>query len=176
MMDDRQRRLELLEIATQFFDPGGRVSGSQALANRWSELCPHPGETDLLFWPNLVGLCRDDELSSFQISPSELVEFAMNWEPRAVVMEMTQKIGGASIGYYTYTFEAPGTPETQVSVRPCDDRYELGDTLVVALKGLRLADGTVVAKHFRGGGYSCGELLGTTDQPVGTVIVVPDSR
>ena len=54
-------RDELLSIAYRITNPPPNRSedDDSELVGRWNELCPHPGGSDILFWPNAVGLCAD---------------------------------------------------------------------------------------------------------------------
>jgi hypothetical protein len=127
--------------------------------------CRHPLESDLIFHPNSVPeLPRDREPTA-----EEIVDYDLSWEPRVVAMQVAQRSGGESVGYYIYKLQAPGTPPTQV-VTSLDTVYEKGAVLAVALKGVRLEDGSVVETSFEFRAYSCGKLLGPTDQPVGSRI------
>jgi hypothetical protein len=140
-----------------------------ALVEEWDTLCPHPGGTDILFWPNELGLCRADELGTFEMSAEEMVDYALSWQPRVVAMQVTQRSGGESVGYYLYKLEAPGTPRTQV-VTSLGTAYARGAVVAVALKGVRLSDGSRVETTFEFGPMSCGKILGVTDRAVGSCL------
>jgi len=143
---------------------------SDALVKEWAALCPHPGGTDIIFWPNELGLCPDDEVGRFEMSPEAMVDYALNWEPRTVAMQVSQRSGGASVGYYLYKLEAPGTPTTQVATSLATV-YEKGAMVAVALKGVRLTDGSVVDTTFEFGVVSCGKIIGISDKLAGSRIV-----
>lgn len=67
-----------------------------------------------------------------------------------------------------YTVEAPGVEPTQVIANK-SNVYEAGDTVLAALIGTTLQDGTVIEKAKIRGVLSFGMLLGkTNDAPVGT--------
>lgn len=127
--------------------------------------CKHPEGSNLIDYPDAV-----PELpKGREPSADEIADCALNWEPRVVAMRVAQRSGGTHVPYYLYNLEAPATPATQV-VTPIDIRYEKGAVVAVALKGVRLNDGTVVAPTFELGPFSCGKILGPTDQPVGSRI------
>jgi hypothetical protein len=125
--------------------------------------CKHPSGTDLIFWPNLFPELPQDRAPTAQ----EIADCALSWEPHVVAMRVTQRSGGKWVGYYLYELEAPDTPPTQV-VTSLDTAYEEGAVVAVALKGVRLDDGSVVDTTFGFGSRSCGKILGTTDKPVGS--------
>jgi hypothetical protein len=127
--------------------------------------CKHPSESDLIFWPNLVPELPGDR----EPTAEEIADCALNWQPRVVAMKIMQRSGGKSVGYYLYQLEAPDTPPTQV-VTSLDTVYEKGAVVAVALKGVRLDDGSFVDTTFRFGPMSCGKLLGATDKTVGSRI------
>lgn len=145
-----------------------------AFVEEWDALCPHPGGTDILFWPNELGLCNWDEVGSFEMSPEELVDYALSWQPRVVAMEVTQRGGGEAIGYYSYKLEAPETPKTHITTS-LDVVYGKGTILAVALKGLLFPDGTRVEKSFDLGAYSCGRVLGVCSESAGTILDLTES-
>ena len=118
--------------------------------------CKHPGGSDLIYHPDAV-------------SAEEIADCALNWEPRVVAMRVAQRSGGTHVPYYLYRLEAPATPVTQVATS-IDTRYEKEAVVAVALKGVRLDDGTVVAPTFEFGPFSCGKILGPTEQAVGSRI------
>jgi hypothetical protein len=127
--------------------------------------CKHPGGTDLIFYPDaILELSKDREPTA-----EEIADCALNWEPRVVAMQIAQRSGGTHVPYYLYNLEAPGVPTTQV-VTEVGARYEKGAVVAVALKGVRLDDGTVVTLTFEFGPFSCGKILGPTDLPVGSRI------
>jgi hypothetical protein len=125
--------------------------------------CRHP--SDLIFDPKSVPELPQDR----EPTAEEIVDCDLGWEPRVVAMQIAQRSGGESVGYYIYKLQAPGTPPTQV-VTPLNTVYEKGAVLAVALKGVRLEDGSVVTTSFEFRAFSCGKLLGSTDQPVGSRI------
>jgi hypothetical protein len=127
--------------------------------------CKHPSGSDLIFWSNLVPELPQDR----EPTAEEITDCALNWEPRVVAMRVTQRSGGKSVGYYAYTLEAPDTPPTQV-VTALDTVYEKGAVVAVALKGVRLGDGSMVSTTFEFGSFSCGKVLGPTDKPIGSWI------
>ena len=173
-MPDSTLRQTLLRIAKVIgTEQQSRMSEEEVieLVEQWAQLCPHPGGTDILFWPNELGLCKWDEVGTFQMSPEAMVDYALSWEPRTVAMRVSQRTGGGSIGYYCYTLEAPDTPKTQV-VTPLDTLYQPGDVLAVALKGVQLSDGTQVTTTYDLGAMSCGKILGPSEHPVGTQLKV----
>lgn len=55
-------RERLLRLARRLCDPEARLSEEEGddLCRQWDELCPHPCGTDVIFWPNELGLCRRD--------------------------------------------------------------------------------------------------------------------
>lgn len=110
---------------------------------------------------------RSNACSSFEMTPEQMVDYVMAWQPLTVAMRVGQRSGGESVGYYLYRLTAPDTPATQV-VTPLDEKYERGDTVAVALKGVRLPDGSVVGTEFTHGPMSCGRIVGVTDKPIGT--------
>jgi hypothetical protein len=127
--------------------------------------CKHPAESDLIFRPEEVpGLPQDREPTA-----EEVADRALSWEPRVVAMRVAERTGGKSVGYYLYRLEAPDTPSTQVATS-LDTVYEKGAVVAVALKGVRLDDGSVVDTTYHFGAMSCGEILGATDKPVGSRI------
>jgi hypothetical protein len=162
-------RAALLRVARELENHDRPESEYDALVHEWDELCPHPGGTDILFWPNELGLCKWDEVGTFEMSAEEKVDYALSWEPRVVAMKITRRTGGKSIGYYSYELEAPDTPKTHITTT-LDVVYELGTVVAVALKGVRFPDGSRVEKTFDLGAYSCGRVLGVCDKPVGTVL------
>ena len=85
-------------------------------------------------------------------------------------MEVKQRSGGQSVGYYLYKLVAPNTPVTQV-VTGVDAAYEEGMILAVALQGVQLKDGTRVGTVFDFGAMSCGKILGTTNELIGSRIL-----
>ena len=89
-------RQELLGLASAITNGDLHISDSEydAMVERWAALCPHPAETDILFWPNELGLCRREEVNTFEMSPEEMVEYALNWEPRTVAMRVMERAGG----------------------------------------------------------------------------------
>ena len=168
-LSDDERRAALLRIALRLEDaqsPPGEED-QEALVEEWDKLCPHPGGTDVLFWPNELGLCRADEVGTFHMSAQQMVDYAMNWEPRVVAMQVIQRSGGESVGYYLYKLSALDTPRTQV-VTPLKSRYEQGAIVAVALKGVQLEDGTRVRTVYKYGAMSCGKIIGPTSEPAGT--------
>jgi hypothetical protein len=164
-------RAELLSLAKQIVDHSTRLTeeAHADLVDRWSELCPHPGQSDIIFWPNELGLCTAENISSFQMTPEEMVDFAMNWEPRVVAMQITQRSGSERVGYYIYTLEAPETPKTQVATS-LQTEFRKGDIVAVALRGMRLKDGTRVTTEYPFKVHSCGRILDSTGEPAGTRI------
>jgi phenylalanyl-tRNA synthetase beta chain len=164
-------REELLRIARTLTAQGNDLSEDvyDALVEKWAALCPHPGETDILFWPNELGLCREDEIATFRMPPEDMVQFALSWEPRTVAMRVTERSGGRLAGHHVYQLEAPGTPRTQVAAA-LEDGYEQGEVVAVALKGSMLDDGTFVETSYEHGVASFGKIIGRTDQPVGTIL------
>jgi len=140
---------------------------SNALVVKWTALCPHPGGSDIIFWPNELGLCRAEELSTFHMTAEQMVDYAMSWQPRVVAMRVERRSGGGSTGYYLYKLKAPDTPATQIAT-PLNEKYDSGTTLAVALKGVRLSDGSFVEREFSHGVMSCGKILGAATEPVGT--------
>lgn len=163
------RRLALLRIARLTDDPNSQLTEEEsgALVDEWDRLCPHPGGNGILFWPNELGLCCQDELGTFVMSPEAMAEYALNWEPRVVAMQVIERSGGESVGYYIYKLVAPGTPNTQV-VTALETAYGKGAILAVALKGVRMKDGSLVERSFEFRVFSCGRILGVTDDAVGT--------
>lgn len=160
-------RAALLRIAQAISAPESPdEETADALVEEWARLCPHPGGTDILFWPNELGLCRDEEVGAFTMSPEEMVAYALAWEPRIVAMRIKHRLGGPRVGYYLYELEAPHTPKTQVAA-PLDHAYAKDAIVAVALKGVQLADGSTVAESFEFGPASCGKILGFTDQEIG---------
>ena len=137
------------------------------LVEEWANLCPHPSGTDILFYPEKLSPRPSGEIGSDGMSPDDMVDFALAWEPQTLAMKVVERSGGASVGYYLYNLDAPGIPKTQVATS-LDTLYEVGTVVVVALKGVRLADGTVVETCFDLGPLSCGRILGITAVPVGT--------
>ncbi len=125
----------------------------------------HPSASDLIYWPNLVPELPQDR----EPTAEEIADCAMNWEPRVVAMKVALRSGGNSVGYYLYKLEAPGIPETQV-VAPLDIVYENGAIVAVALKGVRLDDGSLVDTTFEFGAMSCGKILGITHHSIGSRI------
>lgn len=159
----------LLRVAHELENHDRPESEYDALVEEWDALCPHPGGTDILFWPNELGLCKWDEVGSFKMSPEEMVDYALSWQPRVVAMAVTQRSGGDSVGYYSYEFEAAETPKTHVTTS-LDVVYEKGAILAVALKGVQFPDGSLVEKNFDAGAYSCGRVLGACDESAGTIL------
>jgi len=166
---ESQLRAALLRIAREVNDATAAGSEEQddELAAEWDRLCPHPAGTDILFWPNEVGLCAVDELGTFEMSPEAMVDFAMSWEPQVVAMEVVERSGGESVGYYLYQLKAPQAPATQVATT-LDTKVEKGKVVAVALKGVKLDDGTTVEPTFEHRVFSCGKMLGQTTEQVGT--------
>ena len=155
-------RAEMVEIVSRLLAGGDAHDFYFALFELY---CKHPESSDLIYYPEAIPeLPRDREPSA-----EEIADCALNWEPRVVAMRITQRSGGTHVPYYLYRLEAPATPTTQV-VTPVDTRYEKGAVVEVALKGVLLDDGTVVEPTFSLGPYSCGKILGPTDQPVGSRI------
>jgi hypothetical protein len=168
----RDELLRLTKILlTEFHRPEKEYD---ELVGAWDRLCPHPGGTNILFWPDQLGLCKSEDLSKFKMSAEEIVEYAMNWEPRIVAMHVIKK-GTArpskrTKGYHIYNLGAPEVPNTQI-VTSLDESYEEGATVAVALKGVQLDDVTVVEREFKfGGPTSIGKILGPTDKIAGTRI------
>lgn len=127
--------------------------------------CKHPAGGGLVYSPDGVpGLPRGREPSA-----EEIADYALGWEPRVVAMRVAQRSGGTHVPYFVYSLEAPDTPATQV-ITSVATRYDVGAVVAVALKGVRLDDGSVVAPTFEFGPFSCGRILGPTDRPVGTRI------
>jgi hypothetical protein len=167
---DDSVRARLLLIARSIAEPNHLPPPEKeydSLVDEWARLCPHPGGTDIIFWPNAVGLCLDEEVGRFQMSPEAMVDFAMSWEPRVVAMRIKQRSGGESVGYYLYQLEAPDTPKTQVATS-LENKLETGAVVAVALKGAELPDGTVVEATFEHRVFSCGRILGATSSQLGT--------
>jgi len=164
-------RDELLQIVRSISDKDNRPDEAtyDVLIQKWNALCPHPGGTDIIFWPNELGLCRENEVGLFEMSPEEMVDFALNWVPRIVAMQIIQRSGGKSVGYYLYKLIAPDTPKTQV-VTSIASMYENGAVVAVALKGVRLEDGSVVDTNFDFGAMLCGKILGITNDSIGSRI------
>jgi hypothetical protein len=127
--------------------------------------CRHPSGSDLLFWPDLVPELPQRREPTAQ----EIADCALGWEPRVVAMRIAQRSGGKSVGCYVYQLEAPGAPPTQV-VTSLDTVYEREAVVAVALKGVRLEDGSVVDTTYEFGAMSCGKILGATDRPPGSRI------
>lgn len=161
-------RLELLSLARQIVEPADSLTEDEhgELVDRWCDLCPHPGGSDIIFWPNELGLCARNELSTFQMTPEAMAEFAMNWQPRVVAMRIAQRGGSERTGYFLYNLEAPDTPKTQVAT-PLSVEYQKGDVVAVALRGMMLKDGTRVNTEYPFKVHSCGRILGPTSEVVG---------
>lgn len=162
-------RSAMVEVLRRLLGTEGSLPSEEEeaeLLEEWVRLCPHPGGMNIIYWPNLVGLCSDAELGTFVMTPEEMADFAMDWEPRTVAMQITQRIGGSSVGCYQYRLEAPETPTTHVATG-LDVQHEIGDVVQVALKGV-LVNGTRVLESFEHGAYSCGRILGYSDAELGT--------
>lgn len=170
---DSDLRNTLLRVARELEDHDRPESEYEALVDEWTDLCPHPGGTDILFWPNEVGLCTTEEIRSFEMSPEQMVDFAMSWEPRVVAMKIVERIGGNSVGFYSYTLEAPETPKTHVATA-LDVIYEKGLVLAVALKGVVFPDGSRVDVDFNLNAFSCGRILGVCCESPGTLLNLED--
>jgi hypothetical protein len=127
--------------------------------------CKHPAETDLISFPNRVPELPHDR----EPTAKEIADCAMGWEPRVVAMQVAERMGGTSVGFYLYRLEAPDTPSTQV-VTSLETVYEKGAVVAVALKGELLDDGSVVDTTFDFGPMSCGKILGTSDKAIGSQI------
>jgi hypothetical protein len=127
--------------------------------------CRHPSGSDLIYWPNRVPELPQDR----EPTAEEIADVALGWQPRVVAMRISRRSGGESVGYYLYQLEAPNTPPTQVATY-LGAAYEKAAVVAVALKGVRLDDGSVVDTTFAFGPMSCGKILGITDKSVGTQI------
>ena len=131
-MTDRD---ELLALVRQIADPSDDMGDEELsrLEERFADSIRHPGGEDLINYPDRWGLPPDP-------SPEQVVEAAVSWKPRALVMRVTH-----------------------VRPHPLDDRFALlrggcrrshrtqvvapvgiaaGAAVVIALSGCRLPDGT----------------------------------
>jgi hypothetical protein len=171
-MTPAEIRAELLSLVNQITAGSEEQTEDEhsELVGRWNEICPHPGGSDILFWPNELGLCTGENISTFTMTNEEMVDFAINWQPRVVAMKVTQRDGSERTGYYWYHLEAPETPKTRVAT-PLSVVYQKGDVVAVALRGVRLMDGTRIKTEFSLKVFSCGRILGPTAEVCGTRIV-----
>ena len=165
---DTKQREELLELVRKI-----QKNATTKLVTEFSKLCPHPGGSDILFWPNHVGLCRDDEISTFTMTAEQIVDFALSWEPATIAMTVAERIGGLAVGYYQYKLTAPDFPPTAVATGT-DIEFQAGETVAVALKGVELPDGSFVDVDFQRKCFSCGIILGICDASPGTQLELSD--
>jgi hypothetical protein len=155
-------RAEMVEIVSRVLACGPDHDFYSSLFEMY---CKHPASSDLIFYPENV-----PEMPKGRVpTAEEIADCALSWEPRVVAMRIKQRGGGTHVPYYIYTLEAPDTPETQV-VTSVDTPYPKGAVVAVALNGVKLDDGTVVTTSFEFRVFSCGKILGLTDQPVGARI------
>ena len=165
---DHTLRQRLLDVVTRI-----EQRATSKLVEEFTRLCPHPGGSDILFWPNHVGLCRDEEIATFKMTAEEIVDFALSWQPATVAMTVAERIGGIAVGYYQYKLTAPGYPPTTVATST-DIDFSTGEVVAVALKGVELPDGQIVDVNFRLKCFSCGMLLGICDAVPGTQLKLSD--
>jgi hypothetical protein len=125
--------------------------------------CKHPAGVNLIYWPSSVpDMPKDRALTN-----EEVADIALSWEPRVVAMQIAERRGGGSVDYYIYTLTAPNTPSAQV-VTGLNEKYDVGTVLAVALKGMRLRDGSIVQATYPYRVESCGKILGITGATLGS--------
>jgi len=152
---------DLLALVTYIVDPpeGADEEDVHNQVERFVKAIPHPAGTDLLYYPEHWGLPRD-------LTPEGVVAAALSWKPRAIVMRVTQvrphpdddRLRG-------YAVVVDGAIRTQVVA---EAGIGEGESVVVALSGCRLRDGTNVAHSFVGRAFSVGKLVEVTSLPPGS--------
>ena len=131
--------------------------------DRFLELCPHPGRTDLLFYPTYWGLGTNP-------SSEEIADAVVNWRPRILAMTIVRvRRHRFRPDLSCYVVEVGQEIHTQVVGAK---KYHVRDVCAVALSGVRLPDGKEIKHGFVDRAYSAGEILGLTDAPPGTELAV----
>jgi len=130
-------RDELLVLVRRIIDPPDDMDESEhgELLGQFESSIPHPGGTDLLYYPQHWGLTGD-------VSPEDVVDAALSWVPRALVMRVRRvrpHLDDRKLRCYEVVVE--GVMQTQVVAAA---GVEEGAAVVVALSGCRLRDGTMV--------------------------------
>jgi Colicin immunity protein / pyocin immunity protein len=135
------------------------------LIEEFVDSIPHPGGTDLIYYPENWGVPPD-------ASAEMIVTEALSWRPRIVAIRVNyvrphpRRKDLSCIGV-----ELPNSICTQVL---STEKYGVGDTCVVALSGVRLQSGKVIEHGFVNKVFTAGEILGTTDKAPGTEFSATD--
>ena len=154
-------REELVGLVKYITDPPIEADEGDvgAMIDRFVGSIPHPGGTDLIYYPENWGLPSD-------LSPEGVVQAALGWKPRTLVMKVNQvRLHPRESGLRCYSVVVDGVVRTQVVAKSGIDE---GAAVVVALSGCTLLDGTEVLHSFVGRAFSAGQLLGVTELPVGS--------
>ncbi len=154
-MTDRDELLAIVRYIMNVPEDADEGALSDRL-ERFIEAIPHPGGSDLLYYPQHWGLPLD-------LSAEGVVEAALSWVPRALVMEVAAvRAHPSDDGLRCYQVVVPGSLRTQIVAAP---GFSDGDAVVVALAGCRLLDGSSVRHSFVGHAFSAGLLLEGSELP-----------
>ena len=160
-MDNDMASRELVQTVEKLLQPQPKMTDDELhqLMDRFEASIRHPAGTDLIYYPQKWGVPTN-------ASAEEIVNEALSWRPRIVAIRVTyvrphpRRKDLACVG-----LELPNTICTQVLSK---NNFKVGDTCVVALSGVRLHSGKVIAHGFVDKIFTAGEILGATDKTPGT--------
>jgi hypothetical protein len=163
---------ELLGIVNTLTSPGDDATEEELeeLIDKFVSGIPHPGGTDLLFYPENWGLPPNP-------TSEEIVKAALSWKPRVLAMTVTTiRRHPRRKDLFCVGVEVRGVILTQVitSIKGLN----VGDICAVALSGTRLCNGKIVVHGFIEGAYTAGEIVGLTKERPGVELspeAYPDS-
>lgn len=161
VMDEAQ----LAKIVRDIRSPPTSLSNDDLdkLVEEFIQSIPHPGGSDLLFYPSNWGVDED-------ATAEEIASVALSWAPSPMVMEVFfTRRHPSNRAVYIYGVRIPDAVSTQVV---SSGKYEVGSICVVALSGACASGQRVVRHGFVDRVYSAGEILGLSRDPVGTEVAI----